>query len=157
MNMCLHVCIAAQHRGEDGRILKAKMERLECNSRMRIYVPWAEYRHACPKMLVVCWNEHTHPIPLPTKTPPSIRQEILLLLESLQNDLPDLTPRRFIRHPTTNAYLRNRLPLIRNPVLSDLHTSLTNLDHLRAYILQVQAKCFPCGTGWDGNSFPLSF
>ncbi|KAJ7261653.1 hypothetical protein C8J57DRAFT_1634758, partial [Mycena rebaudengoi] len=100
-------------------------------------------------VLVVCHGAHTHPIPLPIKTPPSIRDDIFELLKTLDHDLPDLTPRRFLRHPTTNTYLHKRLPGIPNPTLLDLHPSLGNRDHIRVYILQAQESIFPVGTGWD--------
>jgi hypothetical protein len=142
---------AGEHRDENGVLVLAEMERLQCKSRFRIYEPLEEYRVACPKVLVVCHGEHPHPIPLPTKTPPSIRSEIIHLLQKLDSDLPDLTARRFLRHPTTRAFLQDRLPHIREPTLVDLHSSLANRDHRRAYILQVQSTSFPFGTGWDGT------
>lgn len=129
------------------------MQRLLCESKYRVYVPWESYQKDCPKVLVVCSGQHTHPIPLPTKTPPTLRAELLRLMESLEHDLPDLTPRRFIRHPTVCAYVRNRLPHMHNPMLSDLHPSLANQDHLRAYIRQAQSKCLPCGTDWEGEDY----
>ena len=52
-------------------------------------------------------------------------------------DLPDLTTRRFLRHPATTAYLRKRLPEFQHPTLADLHISLANREHVNAYILQV--------------------
>ncbi|KAJ7122723.1 hypothetical protein C8R46DRAFT_1238174 [Mycena filopes] len=93
---------------------------------------------------------HTHPIPLPTKTPPHIRDELFDLMINMDHDLPDLTPRRFLRHPTTDSFLRKRLPGVHNPTLLDLHPSLANRDHIRAYIVQAQNSIFPEGTGWEG-------
>ncbi|KAJ7199716.1 hypothetical protein B0H12DRAFT_967309, partial [Mycena haematopus] len=58
--------------------------------------------------------------------------------------------RRFLRHPTTDAFLRKRLPGLVNPTLLDLHSSLGNHDHIRTYILQAQENIFPAGTGWEG-------
>lgn len=124
---------------------------VECKSKFRVYEPWEEFRRECPKIMVVCSGQHDHPLPLPTKTPPSIRSELLKLLKSLEHDLPDLTPRRFLRHPAVCAYIHSRLPDIVNPQLSDLHSSLANRDHLRAYITQAQAQCYPKGTGWAGQ------
>lgn len=126
------------------------MIRLKCRSTFRCFEPIEEYREACPRVLVVCRHEHAHPIPLPTKTPPSIRAEIFSILHILDQDLPDITPRRLLRHAVTFAYLQNRLPNIPQPTLADLHVSLANREHIKAYILQAQARCFPDGTGWKG-------
>jgi len=71
------------------------------------------------------------------------------LLQSLDQDLPDLTPRRFLRHSVTLAYLQKRCPAINN-LSGDLHISLANREHVKTYILQVQKRCFPFGTGWKG-------
>ncbi|KAF9061364.1 hypothetical protein BDP27DRAFT_1235430 [Rhodocollybia butyracea] len=142
--------VTALHCNSSGQLMKAKVDRIECTSRIRVFEPHEEYRKVCPKILVVCTGMHTHPIPLPTKTPPGLRREILALLQSLGQDLPDITPRRFIRHPTTCAYIRDQLPSMQNPMLSDLHISLANQDHLRAYITQAQEISFPYGTGWAG-------
>lgn len=128
-----------------------------CRCKFRVFEPLPEYRESCPRILVVCHGEHQHPIPLPSKTPPAIRSEIFSLLEAVEQDLPDLTPRRLIRHPATIAFLRQRLPHIHNPTLSDLHPSLANRDHIRTYILKAQEDIFPAGTGWKGNPFPPIF
>ncbi|KAF4567096.1 hypothetical protein EYR36_010712 [Pleurotus pulmonarius] len=143
--------LANEHRDEQGEITLARMQVLDCHSKIRVFEPLEEYRRACPHVLVVCSGEHSHPIPVPNKTPSSIRSEIFRLLQLLDYDLPDLTPRRFLRHPTTLAYLRQQLPDIANPMLMDLHPSLANRDHIRAYIKQVQETLYPGGTGWDGE------
>jgi hypothetical protein len=130
----------------------AEMKRLPCQSRIRIFEPLEEYRSVCSKVLVVCHGEHPHPIPQPLKTPPLIRLQIFKLLESLGQDLADLTPRRFLRHTSVCAYLRNVLPHTLHPTLSDLHVSLSNREHLRAYIDAARLKAFPEGTGWEGRS-----
>lgn len=127
------------------------MAHLKCQSTFSCFEPSEEYRASCPRVLVVCHGAHTHPIPLPTKTPPAIHAEVFDLLESLDQDLTDLTPRRFLRHSVTLAYLQKRLPKLTNPTLADLHISLANREHVNAYILQVQEHCFPLGTGWNGR------
>ncbi|KAJ7257624.1 hypothetical protein C8J57DRAFT_1074290 [Mycena rebaudengoi] len=142
-----------EHRNEDGDLVILEMQRLGCRSKFRIFEPVEECREECPWILVVCHGAHPHPIPLPTKTPPGVRTEILELLKLLNHDLPDLTPRRFLRHPTTDAFLHKRLPGLKNPTLLDLHSSLGNRDHIRAYILQAQESSFPKGTGWDGLQY----
>jgi hypothetical protein len=142
---------AREHRDAEGNLVLAEMMQLHCKCTFRSFEPLEEYRHMCPRILIICCGEHAHPIPLPTKTPPSIQTELVDLLESLDQDLPDLTTRRFLRHSVTTAYLRKRLPAINNQNLADLHISLANRDHVKTYIIQVQKHCFPFGTGWRGN------
>jgi hypothetical protein len=142
---------ASEHRDSEGRLIMAEMERLPCKSIVRMYEPLEEYRSACPKVLIICRSAHTHPIPQPLKTPPHIRLQIFKLLQTLGQDLSDLTPRRFLRHPTVCAYLRNILPHISHPSPSDWHVSLSNREHLRAYIDQARQKAFPEGTSWRGK------
>ena len=143
---------ACEHRDLQGNLILAEMMQLHCKCTFRSFEPLEEYRHLCPRILVICRGEHAHPIPLPTKTPPSIQADIVDLLESLDQDLPDLTPRRFLRHSVTTAYLRKCFPAINNPNLADLHISLANRDHIKTYIIQVQKRCFPLGTGWAGSN-----
>lgn len=93
------------HRNQNGDLELPELMHLECNSKFRVFEPIEDFRLACPRILVVCCSPHTHPIPIPSKTPPSIRNEIFTLLESLEQDLPDLTPRRLLSHPVTQAFL----------------------------------------------------
>ena len=147
----LFISQAFEHRNSDGILENPEMVVCPCKVTFRIYEPFPDYREECPWVLVVCGGEHPHPIPIPSKTPSAIRAEILELIHALENDLPDLTPRRFLRHPSVKIFLKQRLPKISNPMLLDLHPSLANRDHLRGYIKLVQDKIFPQGTGWDGE------
>ncbi|KAJ6528892.1 hypothetical protein B0H19DRAFT_1083230 [Mycena capillaripes] len=61
------------HRYESGNLKQSLMQRLECSVKFRVFEPLEEYRHACPYILITSSGLHTHPIPLPTKTPPAIR------------------------------------------------------------------------------------
>jgi hypothetical protein len=149
----MYMSAACEHRDTDGKLILAEMTHLDCYCTFRCYEPLEEYRHDCPRILVVCRGGHSHPIPLPSRTPPSIRLEVFDLLKSLDMDLPDLTPRRFLRHSVTIAYLQERLPEVHHPNLADLHISLANREHVNAYILQIQKRCFPFGTGWKGDRF----
>ncbi|KAF7968248.1 hypothetical protein HWV62_31541 [Athelia sp. TMB] len=146
----IRVNCPSEHRAADGSLDLGTMVRLPCEATFRCFEPLEEFRAACPRVLIVCKNVHAHPIPLPTKTPPSIRREVMDLLLTIKQDLPDITPRRFLRHSVTRTYLNSRLPTIENPCLSDLHISLANREHIKAYITQVQSKYFPFGTGWKG-------
>jgi hypothetical protein len=127
------------------------MKHLKCSTKFRIFEPLEEWRTNCPYILVTISGKHPHPIPLPLKTPPSIRKEILRLLGSVGEDLPDLTPRRFLRHPILKDYLQQHFPNAQPPpTLSNLHVSLANRDHLNVYIETAKKHCFPAGTGWEG-------
>lgn len=106
---------------------------------------------ACPQILVVCEGMHSHFIPLPTKTPPPVRNIIMQLLEDLGPDLPDITPRGFLRHPIARSYLQKRFPDLHAPTLADLHVSLANREHIRSYIVQAVREFYPHGTGWKGD------
>lgn len=75
-----------------------------------------------------------------------------MVLRSLDMDLADLTPRRFLRHPIVKAFLRSLLPDITQPTLSDLHISFANRSHLKHYIDQIKNELFPKGTGWEGTT-----
>jgi hypothetical protein len=131
--------------------MQLKMLHMSCRAKFRIFEPVEECRSSCPFIFVISKGPHPHPIPLPQKTPPVIRTELFRLLESLDDDLADLTPRRLLRHPVIKAYLANRFPASSvPPTLSNLHVSLANRSHLRAYINQVKGSRFPHGTGWEG-------
>jgi hypothetical protein len=80
-----------------------------------------------------------------------MRKEIFQLLESMGDDLPDLTPRKFLRHSILKAYLRQQFSNSDEPLtISDLHVSLANRAHLRSYIEKAKKIHFPAGTGWEG-------
>jgi len=147
-NICF---LAIDHRDQDGKLLQAELVSISCTCKFRTFEPIPEYRSLCPFVLVVTSGSHSHPIPLPIKTPPIIRHEIFELLKGLGGELADLTPRRFLRHAHVRAYLWKKLPDIAIPVLSDLHVSLANRAHLRAYIIQARESSFPKGTGWHGT------
>lgn len=145
--------IACEHRDEEGRSVISEMTHLPCQSLVRVYEPLEGYRVKCPKILVVCYGEHSHPIPLPSKTPPTVRAGILKLLQTLDHDLPDLTPRHLLRHSAVSSYLPQHFPDIQEPTLSDVHVSLANKEHLRTFITQAKELYCPLGTGWEGSSY----
>ncbi|KAJ7586090.1 hypothetical protein C8J56DRAFT_1052445 [Mycena floridula] len=72
------------------------------------------------------------------------------LLYSFKEDIADLTPRRLLRNPASQLFLVSQIPHIKEPMFMDLHPSLSNLDHLGAYIHHAQDYMFPEGTGWQG-------
>ena len=127
------------------------MVHLPCKCTFRIFEPTEETRFECPQVLVVSRGVHSHPIPLPSKTPGVIRDEIFSLLRTLDEDLADLTPHRFLRNTALKAYLQSQIPSVKFPVLADLHIPLANRAHLHSYITRIKNECFPYGTGWDGK------
>jgi hypothetical protein len=69
----------------------------------------------------------------------------------VDEDLPDLTPRKFLRHPILKDYLQQHFPNVQPPpTLSNLHVSLANREHLNVYIETAKEQHFPAGTGWEG-------
>ncbi|KAJ6585422.1 hypothetical protein B0H19DRAFT_927021 [Mycena capillaripes] len=144
-SQCTNVCNSSSqatlcpfdHRDSDSSLVQLPMETLTCSCTIKVYEPLEEYRDECSSVLVVLKGVHCHPIPFPAKTPPGIKREILRLLPRFQEDLPDLTPRHFLRNPITRSYLADRFPDTLNPTLSDLHISLANRSHLKTFIDQV--------------------
>ncbi|KAJ6558189.1 hypothetical protein B0H19DRAFT_946802 [Mycena capillaripes] len=135
---------------EDSQLVKKELCHLECRVKFQIWYPVMEERANCPYALVTSRGIHTHPVPLPEKTPQAVKSQILSLLVSLRQDLPDMTARCFLRHPAVKAFLYSHFPDIRHPTLSHLHPSLANRSHLSAYISQVKKDHFPHGTDWKG-------
>ncbi|KAJ7596417.1 hypothetical protein C8J56DRAFT_1040671 [Mycena floridula] len=138
------------HRGSDGLLLQSTMVRMECKVQFRIYQPVEQYRTACPYILITVKGVHPHPVPLPLKTPPEVKALIMDLIDKMGTDLPDLTARRFLRHPVVRGYLRDKFPLLPAPTFSQIHVSLANRAHLFSYIQSASKKKFPKGTGWEG-------
>ncbi|PBK80679.1 hypothetical protein ARMGADRAFT_949342 [Armillaria gallica] len=58
-------------------------------------------------------------------------------------------PQHFMHHSILWAFLWNKFPHLQEPMLMDLHPSLTNLTHLDSIISAVVKKEFPNGTGWS--------
>ncbi|KAJ7693792.1 hypothetical protein B0H16DRAFT_1352014 [Mycena metata] len=131
-----HIYCSFDHRDSTNILVQHPMIRLECKCVFRTYEPLEEYRDDFPFVLIVSKSVHPHPIPLPSKTPPKIRAELMELLPRFQEDLPDLTPRRFLRHPILKAHLSLKFPDIPNPTLT--------------YIDQMRKKLYPHGTRWKG-------
>lgn len=143
--------LARDHRDHAGHLSQLKMKHMPCKATYHLYEPLSQYRESCPWSLVVCRGNHPHPIPIPHKTPVHVQRELRQILESLDDDLADLTPRRFLRHPILKTYLSSHFPLIQNPTLCDLHVSLANRSHVKYYIDRMKSDLFPCGTGWEGQ------
>ncbi|KAJ6593005.1 hypothetical protein B0H19DRAFT_909722, partial [Mycena capillaripes] len=145
---CKTIVNPSAQRSYYGRLDQQPLCRLECRIKFRIW--WPVDRTQCPYVLVTSRGIHRHPIPLPEKTPDSVRSQILTLLQSLRHDLPDMTSRRFLRHPAVKSHLFSLFPDLTNPTLSHLHPSLANRAHLSAYIARAKQEHFPEGTDWKG-------
>ena len=145
------VTSARDHVNINGHVELSKMISISCKSQFRIYQPVPECRQACPKVLVVCTGAHSHPVPLPVKTPSSVHSKIFELLQNMNHDLPNMTSCCFLQHPTVIQFLAGQFPNIASPSLSDLHVSLANRDHLQSYIQNAKKSAFPFGTGWQGK------
>ena len=137
-----------ENQDEEDELVTTEMICLQCACTFWNFQPTEVFWAQCPNILVICHRDHPHPIPILTKTPPSI---IIDLLGALHQDLPDLTPQWFMCHSAVQVFLQMLLPEITNPTLSDLHQSLTNHNHLWSYITKVQETLFPEGTGWNGT------
>ena len=142
---------ARTHRQLDGPLEHLPLRHVPCKTTFMVYEPKAFERAAYPYVLVVCNGAHTHPVPLPTKTPQAIQTTMLEMLHGMEEALPDATPRRVMRDASVRAQLHKLLPHIRDPTLSDLHPSLSNKDHIRSYLRSVKEDVFPFGTGWEGE------
>lgn len=141
---------AFSHRDTKGVLKQPRMKQVQCSCIFREYEPVAEFRTTCPYILVTSKGPHSHPIPLPEKTPHAVKVELYDLIKRLDIEMADITPRQFLGHPIVKSYLTSRFPLLHNPMLSDLHISLSNRSHLRVYIEAIKAQYFPSGTGWKG-------
>ncbi|KAJ3916503.1 hypothetical protein F5877DRAFT_46476 [Lentinula edodes] len=137
---------------EDGSLKQPNLISTGCHCTFREYEPLEEYRSSCPYLLITSRGPHSHPIPLPQKTPTKVKLELESLFEKMEVELADLSPRKFLRHPIVQCYLSSRFPMLRNPMLSDLHISLSNRSHLKVYIEFAKKMRFPEGTGWKGKS-----
>ncbi|KAK7032463.1 hypothetical protein VNI00_013021 [Paramarasmius palmivorus] len=133
-----------------GFLYSPLMEKTKCGVKFHVYTPVEELRDQFPYTLMIVRGTHYHPIPLPTKTPPRLREQIFDLLGSMSEELSELTPRRFIRHPIACAHLKKVFPNNPNATFGNLHPSLSNHSHLASFIKAVKSEVFPKGTGWEG-------
>ncbi|KZP27764.1 hypothetical protein FIBSPDRAFT_730391 [Athelia psychrophila] len=145
------------HREADNILKRGVLRRWshDCTTTYDIYVPHNLFD--CPQVVIVSRNPHSHPPPLPIKTPTALVAVLKSLLVSLDWKLADATPRRIVLDSAFVAGLREQLDWtgLRDPVLSDLHPSLGNLDHVRRYITALHMEHFPAGTGLAGASHLL--
>lgn len=147
------ICWAAYwHRNHEGKLARGTLRSwpVPCKAKFDIYTPYN--LTACPQVLVICTNNHSHPPPAPVKTPEAIKAIFYELLLTLSWKLADATPRRILLDSAFIQALQAHLSWkeTRNPTLSDLHPSLGNSDHARRLINTLRFNEFPSGTGFAG-------
>ncbi|KAF8547224.1 hypothetical protein OG21DRAFT_1425240 [Imleria badia] len=137
---CTYVACSSQHTqhcsfwhcGLDGILAPGKLARLsvKCPTEYLIYTPHDLL--ACPSIVVISTKLHSHPPPAPVKTPASLEAVLIDLLHGMAWRLADATPRRIMLDSGFRTGLQNHLGCgSENFDLSDLHSSLANLDHVR--------------------------
>ncbi|KAJ7636168.1 hypothetical protein B0H17DRAFT_1149566 [Mycena rosella] len=77
------------HRLTDGKLQLLEMMPVRCAVNYRIWYPIEEDRADCPYTLVTSEGEHTHPIPLPEKTP---------WRRAVKEDFPEGTDWKAVQH-----------------------------------------------------------
>ncbi|KIK80351.1 hypothetical protein PAXRUDRAFT_36216 [Paxillus rubicundulus Ve08.2h10] len=124
---------------------------MKCTSTFYIYIP--QDLTACPHVVVICHNTHSHPPPAPIATPPSLVTVFSELLHDMRWQLTDVTPRHVMLDSGFIQGLWKELgwDSDQTPSLSDLHPSLANLDHIRHLINTVRLHKFPNGTDYDAR------
>ena len=147
------------HRHPDGTLARGTFKLstvtwvTKCPSTFHIYTP--QDLEACPHVVILCRNPHSHTPPAPVKTLPPLVTELNRLLCDMGWRLADATPRRLMLDTVFVIGLRNILQVgwesDWTPSLSDLHPSLANFDHLRRLINMVRLEKFPHGTGFEGE------
>lgn len=157
-----HSFIAHWHCGADMKLKRSVMRKWAsgCTATYQIFVPHNIV--ACPHIVILCWNPHSHPPSAPVKTPPALKGLFFDLLSMLKWKLADATPRRIFLDTAFVEGLHQVLSwdpvrMGRNATLSDLHPSFANIDHVRWLIVSVHADYYPRGTGYDGMYYSTHF
>ncbi|KAL6304684.1 hypothetical protein BKA93DRAFT_732739 [Sparassis latifolia] len=135
----------------DGSLRRGTLQRhIKCHSTFDIYVP--HDIKSCAYIVIVCRHPHSHPDPLRTKTPPLYLHIFRSLLCDLQWRLADATPRKISTDVGLVAGLRRVLnwTTTHDPVLSDLHPSFGNQDHVARLIDTLRQEYYPMGTDFEG-------
>ncbi|KAG2346777.1 hypothetical protein BDR05DRAFT_997176 [Suillus weaverae] len=121
------------HRQADGKLKQGVLRKWthNCTAKFNIYVPHDLI--ACPCIIVLCSNPHSHPPPAPVKMPTPLVDIFHELLVLMKWKLADATPRRIYLDTAFIQGLHEVLgwdfPDGRDATLQDLHPSLANLDH----------------------------
>lgn len=147
------VSIAQWHRFPDGRLDRGELHRdVKCNTVFEIFTPYPVDLIKNRQILIVCRNPHSHPPPAPVKTPPVYLNILKSILLEMRWKLADATPRRILLDTGFMTKLRSELGWshARDPLLTNLHYSFANMDHVLRIILDLRGTFFACGTGFAG-------
>ena len=131
-----------------------------CHATFQIFVP--QDIAACPRIIILCQNPHSHPPPSPVKTPPALKSLFFDLLSLLKWKLADATPRwifldtAFFEGPQ-QALSWDPVRMGCNATLPDLHPSFANLDHVQRLINTMRIDYYPRGTGYNGMYYLTHF
>ncbi|KAF8499347.1 hypothetical protein JB92DRAFT_3124994 [Gautieria morchelliformis] len=125
------------HRTPQGKLEWGILSLLpDCPTCFEMYVP--NDLTATPYIVLVSCHPHSHKDPSSTRTPLATLSRFKSMLRSLGWHLADATP--------------SELSWIgaQDPVLSDLHPSLGNSDHVYRIIQDLHLEIYPDGTGFKG-------
>ena len=114
---------------------------------------WIPYdRITFPYAIMLTSGLHDHRPPRQTKTPPIYGEYLEKFLRTLDWRIAIATPRSLTTNPHIATSLRNGLEWAEttSPTLSDLHPSLTVLDHVQTFVNVRRGIHFPGGTDWAG-------
>ncbi|KAG1788472.1 uncharacterized protein HD556DRAFT_1245206, partial [Suillus plorans] len=152
---CNYVTSPSSQRQLYGKLKQGVLQKWghNCSAKYDIFTP--HDLHACPRILVVCRNPHSHPPPAPVKTPPGLVNLFYGLLALMKWKLADATPCRIFLDTAFIEGLHDALAWDstlhgRDATLQDLHPSLANLDHVRRLITTFRNEKYPSGTGFEG-------
>jgi hypothetical protein len=99
-------------------------------------------------------NPHSHPPPLPVKTPPPLIDVFHGLVSLMKWKPTDATPCRIYLDMAFVEGLHQALnwqfPDDHDAMLQDLHPSLANLDHMHHLINITRSTNYPSGTRFEG-------
>lgn len=90
-----HSSIAHWHRGADMKLKCSVMRKWAsgCTATYQIFIPHNIV--ACPCIVILCWNPHSHPPSAPVKTPPALRGLFWFIIRAKVETCRRYTPPNF--------------------------------------------------------------
>jgi hypothetical protein len=117
-----------------------------CKCVMHVFIPKITNGKPTSKyMAIVCFGEHSHPPPPPTKIPSDIKEQLLLVIKAF--GVAECTARRLIASPILPLMLNGENSLTRE------HIALANHDIINTLIRKERVKEYPWGTTFQGAQF----
>ncbi|KAJ4476942.1 hypothetical protein C8J55DRAFT_489948 [Lentinula edodes] len=136
---------AFSHRDAEGVLKQPRMKQAQCSCIFREYEPVAEFRTTCPYILVTSKGPHSHPIPLPEKTPNAVKVELYDLIKRLDIEMADITPcLEYLKHqqdsllPADEHYVRQMIEIPADQFNEDSDDLL--LDSRQGETLQIHLQ-----------------